>query len=165
MYPKAAKGGPDAIQAIHPFQYIFDVEHPTLTFIETLEGIVPFPMAEAQASVIARVWAGRLPLPSTQDMQSWVQSIIDKRGPGRAFHHVSPPLDLAYMREMYHWSQQAENESKIGQKPRDWTDYYCWLRMEAAEIKKAFVKRGEGRHQVLTYDELGFEYDGRKFDI
>ncbi|KAG8528430.1 uncharacterized protein KY384_007348 [Bacidia gigantensis] len=154
----AVKAG-EGIGAIHPYQYIFHVQHPTLAFVETLEQIIPFAIAEAQAAVIARVWSGRLALPSSEDMQGWVDGVISKKGPGRKFHATEPPSDLQYMKEMYEWCRKTEASEK-GKLPRLWDDYWCWLRMATADIKKAFVAKGEDRGQVVGYEELGFHFSG-----
>ena len=127
--------------------------------------IVPFPLAECQAAVIARVWSGRLALPSVQSMESWRESIVHERGAGRGFHALQPPLDLEYMKEMYDWSRKA-NDSVVegvakGKMPKWWNPKACWERMMAAEMKKAFQAKGEERSAVLQYEELGFEFDGK----
>ena len=141
------------------------MQHPSLAFIETPEMIVPFPLAECQAAVVARVWSGRLGLPSQLEMQDWQDGIIRKRGSGRRFHALQPPLDLDYMKEMYDWSSKAkemamsENTGR-GKMPKMWDPRACWLRMMAAEMRKAFNARGEERGKVLNYEELGFQFDG-----
>ena len=153
------------ISALPLYQYIFHTQYPTLAFVELPERIVPFPLAECQAAVIARVWSGRLDLPSLQKMQDWRENIIRERGAGRGFHALTPPLDLEYMKEMYDWCRKAnetatcENTAR-GKIPKRWDARACWLRMTAAEIKKAFNARGGERSSVLDYEELGFHFDG-----
>lgn len=162
VYPTVAD---DGIHAIHPYQYMFDITNPTLAFVEMLEQIVPFGLAESQAAVIARVWSGRLTLPSRDGMNTWVEDIVRQRGKGRSFYAVTPPLDLAYMREMYNWSQRAERgeNDTIGRTARQWDDHFCWLRMAAAAMKKAFVAKGADRANIKRYEELGFEYNGTRY--
>lgn len=164
------------LKAIHPniekegvatlplYQHIFHMQYPTLAFIETPEMIVPFPLAECQAAVVARVWSGRLSLPSQPDMEGWRDRIISKRGAGRRFHALEPPLDLEYMNEMYDWGNEAEKHESYekvcrGKTPKRWDEKSCWLRMMAADIKKAFNVRGAERSMVKTYEELGFRFE------
>lgn len=45
----------EGIGALPLYQYVFHMQHPTLAFVETPEMIVPFPLAQCQAAVIARV--------------------------------------------------------------------------------------------------------------
>ena len=152
------------IRALPLYQYIFHMQHPTLAFVETPEMIVPFPLAECQAAVIARVWSGRLNLPSLHDMEGWRESVVRKRGDGRGFHSLAPPLDLEYMKAMYDWSLKAKEtatceNSGRGKLPKYWDAKSCWLRMMTPEIKKAFGARGEDRSKVLSYEELGFDFN------
>ena len=155
----------EGIQRLPLYQYIFHVQYPTLAFVETPEMIVPFALAECQAAVIARVWSGRLALPSLPDMEVWRESIVGERGAGRGFHALTPPLDLKYMKEMYDWSLKAKEPAMVedaaqGKMPKWWDSKACWERMMAAEMKKAFQARGEERSNVLKYEDLGFHFDG-----
>ena len=154
----------EGIRALPLYQYLFHLQYPTLAFIETPEMIVPFPLAECQAAVIARVWSGRLTLPSLHEMQDWRESVIRERGAGRGFHALKPPLDLEYMKEMYNWSRKAEEIATCeivarGKMPKLWDERACWERMMAAKMKKAFIARGEDRSNVMKYEELGFRFD------
>ena len=98
----------ERIQALPLYQHVFHMHHPTLAFVEPPEMIVPFPLAECQAAVIAQVWSSRLTLPNLHDMEAWRESVVRERGDGRGFHSIAPPLDLKYMKEMYDWSSKAK---------------------------------------------------------
>lgn len=159
--PRIYKQG---IHALHPYQRIFDLQHPTLAFIETPEKIVPFPLAESQAAVVARVWSGRLSLPSYEEMRKWCENVIRQQDAGRGFHRFEPPLDLDYAKEMYDWSSKAETLASsenipFGKMPKFWDAEACWVRMAAAEMKKAFNARGEERSKITNFEELGFRYN------
>ncbi|KAL9017814.1 MAG: hypothetical protein Q9180_008748, partial [Flavoplaca navasiana] len=162
IHPKIEEEG---IATLPLYQHIFHMQYPTLAFIETPEMIVPFPLAECQAAVVARVWSGRLPLPNQHAMEKWRNQVIAERGPSRQFHALKPPLDLEYMKEMYNWCTKAENAKSHtgviqGKMPKRWDDKSCWLRMMAAEMKKSFNARGAERSMIETYEELGYQYDG-----
>lgn len=156
--------GDKGIRALPLYQYISHTQYPTLAFIETPEMIVPFPLAESQAAVIARLWSGRLTLPEKDKMKEWRDDLISERGTGRGFHALEPPLDLRYMKEMYDWSSKAESKDlgTNGKMPKRWDAEACWLRMMAPEIKKAFNAKGEQRSNILSYQELGFQYDEQR---
>lgn len=118
--------------------------------------IVPFPLAESQAAIVARVWSGRLTLPIKKKMEGWRQTVIGERGTGRGFHTLKPPSDLDYMKEMYDWSceaSDAENSGKLtrGKIPKSWDARACWLRMMAPEMRKAFNAKGEIKSNILGY--------------
>ncbi|KAL8848347.1 MAG: hypothetical protein Q9221_006650 [Calogaya cf. arnoldii] len=68
IHPDIEKEG---VAALPLYQHIFHMQYPSLAFIEIPGMIVPFPLAECQAVVVAQVWSGRLPLPSRQDMEKW----------------------------------------------------------------------------------------------
>lgn len=149
------------------YQYIFHTAHPNLAFVEMPEKIVPFPLAECQAAIIARIWSGRLSLPPLQEMHDWAESIVKDRGPGRAFYSLTPPIDLHYMNEMYDWCRQASSSSSSsnnsetmgGKLPKHWNANEWWEREMAAEMKKAFNARGERRLEVHSYEQLGFRFE------
>lgn len=153
----------EGVQALPLYEHVFHTLHPTLAFVEVPEMIVPFPLAESQAAVIARVWSGRLDLPDHDHMERWRANLVRDRGVGRAFHALKPPVDLEYMTAMYEWSSLAEGEripdgTCKGKMPRMWDSKSCWLRMMAAEMKKAFNAKGNQRSDVRSYEELEFQY-------
>lgn len=164
VHPRIKREG---ISALPLYKHIFHMHYPTLAFVEIPERIVPFPLAECQAAVIARVWSGRLALPSQIRMEEWQEGVINERGNGRKFHALTPPLDLEYMQEMYDWSKSADGSFSAagdgvkGKLPKNWDERACWLRMNAAEMKKAFNAKGAGRTKVCHYDCLGFRFDGK----
>ncbi|KAI8074079.1 hypothetical protein BC940DRAFT_289943 [Gongronella butleri] len=56
------------------YRFLFNVGNPTLAFMALPIRIVPFPLAQTQATVIARVWNAkntRVALPSRDAMQAW----------------------------------------------------------------------------------------------
>ena len=135
--------------------------------------IVPFPLAEAQAAVVARVWSGRLTLPQSKDMKKWSEDVRKVKGEGRSVHALEPPQNVRYMRSMRDWCCEATmlgaeqnpphaNPSTQGKMPRERDERMWWLRMQAAEMRKAFVRRGEQRHGVRGYEELGFVFEGER---
>ena len=154
----------EGVRALPLYKYIFHEQHPTLAFLETPEMIVPFPLAECQAAVVARVWSNRLELPPRFKMHEWREGVVRERGAGRGFHALKPPSDLGYMKELYDWSCTATKPLKAkhganGKTPKRWDEEACWLRMTAPEMKKAFNAQGMHRTNFSTYEELGFHFD------
>lgn len=144
----------------HLYQHIFYAPNPTLAFVGVPSKILPFRTCEAQAAVIARVWSGRLALPSASKMEAWEVQRIEKKGAGRKFHDLAFPEDLDYLNEMVDWATQADTGAKAkGMLPRKWDKRDFWARKRFARIKKAFASRGEGRRGVKTMEELGYEFE------
>ncbi|KAL1304680.1 hypothetical protein AAFC00_003636 [Neodothiora populina] len=134
-------------------------QHPTMVFPVCQQRVIPFPMSEVQASVFARLWSGRLSLPSEEEMKLWEDKTYGETGGGRDFHLLSFPKDANYINMMHDWAMSAPDAEIKGKKPPRWGDKECWLREQFPAIKKAFQDRGESRHQVQTVEQLGFDFD------
>jgi hypothetical protein len=97
----------DGSHVNHTFQHLFFAPQPTLSFLALNQRVIPFPIAEAQASVIARVYSGRISLPSYIEMRKWEEEIIAEMGHGRNFHLLPFPKDGNYINELSHWALRA----------------------------------------------------------
>ena len=148
----------DGRRTQHVYQHIFQNAHPTLAFLALPQKIIPFPIAECQAAVVARVWSDRLQLPNKEGMDQWEDSVIKRRGSDTRFHNLMFPLDADYMNELYYWSLQVEAKGK-GKIPPHWGEKERWMRERFPAIKKAFADRGADRHQVRSVEELGFNFE------
>ena len=136
----------------HLYKHLFYIDDPTIAFIGLPSKIIPFRTAEAQAAVVARVWADRLELPSTQVMSRWEEDTIAERGSGKAFHVLSFPKD-----ELVDWAARATGGG--GKMPLVWSAKERWARERFPAIKKAFADKGDARHGIKTLEDLGFDYD------
>ena len=139
------------------YQHIFYIEHPSLAFLALPIRIVPFPFSEAQSAVLARVWSGRLRLPTPDAMHEWEEKMIVQKGAGKMFHRLSFPDDVDYQNGLYDWA--AQTDQRVGKMARRWNEKERWARERFPAIRKAFADRGELRRQVRTIEELGFDYD------
>lgn len=135
--------------------------HPTMVFPVLQQRVIPFPMAEAQGSVIARLWSGRLSLPDQEEMKQWEAKTYEETGGGRGFHLLAFPKDADYINEMHDWAMTADEADK-GKKPPNWGEKERWMRERFPAIKKAFQDRGEDRHKITRLEQLGFDFDAYK---
>ncbi|KAH8702135.1 hypothetical protein BGW36DRAFT_372267 [Talaromyces proteolyticus] len=148
-------------RTMNVYQQLFYNEHPTLVFTVLAQRVLPFPLVENQASVFARVWAGRLKLPSVTEMRAWEDGEIEKRGSQKGFHVIPFPLDADYNNMLHDWAATAEvrpgleNDGK-GKLGIRWGDKEKWIRSHFPDIKKNFVMQGEKRHSIRSIEELGF---------
>lgn len=117
------------------FQHIFYLHDPTLAFVFLPLRAVAFPFVESQAVVIARIWAGRMTLPSFGVMDDWIREKKATKGTGRAFHKLSYPADVDYMSKMYALCSQANGEGCVGKTPPFWSEEERWLRQKIHAIK------------------------------
>ena len=137
------------------FKHIFHVKYRTLAFVGLLEKTLPIPLAESQACVVARVFAGRLALPSPRDMAQWVEDLsIDCEGS----HILPPPRDIEYMQAMYLWAQAVEPAGPLRESKFPlWGEREMWVRERIPAMRKAFIERKD-RRAVRSMEELGFVY-------
>ncbi|KAI4156379.1 MAG: hypothetical protein LQ340_000315 [Diploschistes diacapsis] len=130
--------------------------HPSLAFIALPIRVIPFPLSEVQAAVVAKVWAGRLALPQKQQMHKWEKDTAIENGMGKKFLTLDGGKDFKYHNELFDWANTVGFPD--GSRPHRWTDEEYWIRRRFPDIKKAYAQRGADRTQVMTLDELGFDY-------
>ena len=136
------------------------------TFELSLTIRTSFPLAENQAAVIARVWSGRLALPSQAKMRTWESDTLVKKGDRKAFHVLKHPEDAEVLNALYAWAESAskveglENDGQ-GKLGLAWDREAIWLRSRFPDIKASFAKRGKARVDVKTLEDLGFVYSKR----
>jgi cation diffusion facilitator CzcD-associated flavoprotein CzcO len=157
----------DGSHVEHTYQHLFYAPHPTLSFLALNQRVIPFPIAEAQSSVVARVYSGRLSLPPYTEMQKWEQDTIAEVGDGRSFHLLPFPKDGNYLNAMSHWALSAqpkeglENDGK-GKIPPIWGEWEFWCRENFPAIRRAFGEFGEKRHLIKSIEEVGFSFEDFK---
>jgi cation diffusion facilitator CzcD-associated flavoprotein CzcO len=148
------------------YKHLFYRPNPTLALPVLNQKVIPFPFAEAQAAVIARVFSGRLELPSQKEMEEWERREVEEKGDGRGFHVLKFPKDAEFINEMHDWALSAEGEDEgeggVGKKPPYWGEKEFWTRERFPAIKKAFQGFGEGRHEIRTLGEVGFDFEAWK---
>ncbi len=153
----------DGQRVQHTFEYLLFAAHPTLAFMMLPQLVVPFPFAEAQAAVLARLYAGRLPLPDQAAMRSWDKRNTELRGTGKPFNKLGFPSDADYINRMHDWAAKADahldQTCKCGKSGPYWGPRERWVRERCFKMRIAFSERGEARHQVTSLRELGFEPD------
>jgi cation diffusion facilitator CzcD-associated flavoprotein CzcO len=154
----------DGSHVNHTYQHLFYAPKPTLSFLALPQRVIPFPLAEAQASILARVYSGRLSLPSYDEMVRWEDGIKSEMGDGKQFHLLPFPKDANYINEMSNWAIGAvpkeglENDRK-GKLPPVWGEWAFWCRENFPAIRRAFTALGEKRKGVRTLEELGFSFE------
>ncbi|KAL7665724.1 FAD/NAD(P)-binding domain-containing protein [[Candida] zeylanoides] len=116
----------------HVYKQIFYTQDPTLAFVGLPKNVVPMPMAESQAAVIARVLTGRIKLPTKIEMEAAYQAELKMKGAGSKFHEFKTPADTDYYIELNRWVSTASG----GLEPREWTHELIALRERTVELKQ-----------------------------
>ncbi|KAK3685539.1 FAD/NAD(P)-binding domain-containing protein [Podospora appendiculata] len=130
------------------YQHLFSINHPTMVFSGLPIKVVPFPISESQAAVVARTWANLLPLPSADEMKKWEEDEAEKRGP--SFHVWPKGADAEYINSVHDWLQQP---GAVGKEPPHWDEEQVWERQIYFEAKLKFEMEGRTAHSLA---ELGF---------
>lgn len=184
----------DGVRPHNLYKYVFYSADPTLAFLSMPQQIVPFPITDTQAAVVARAWSGRLELPSRKEMVRWEEDTVAQMGNGKGWLWLKPPKDGKYLNELAAWadgarpgysvegalapSSRKKDETQLvenvingelghvveGKEPAKWGEKELWIRERVLGIKQAFVARGETRHNVRSLEELGFDFDAWKRD-
>lgn len=141
----------------HLYKHVFYIDDPSIAFIGIPAKIIPFRTDEGQGAVVARVWADRLELPPTLEMNMWEEEVIAERGTGKYFHVLPFPQDFEYHNELVDWATRATG--RAGKMPMRWSEKERWERERFPAMKKAFADKGDARHDIRTLKDLGFDYD------
>ena len=132
------------------YKQLFHIGHPTLAFTALSQKVIPFPLSEAQAAVISKVWSNKLLLPSVQEMEAWEKQTVEERGDNTNFHVLAYPQDANYINELHDWAGTAEDG--FAKEPPYWDEKQRKTRSIFVEIKKRFVENGS---KARSMEELG----------
>lgn len=154
----------DGRRTVNVYEHLFYTYNPTLAFPVMTQRIIPFPFAESQAAVFARVWSGRLTLPSRLEMKVWEDQLVAEKGNGTFFHFLLFPADADAMDFLHDWAARAEKRpglinDGIGKLPPRWGEKERWIRANLFGIRKAFMDKGESRSAIKSIAELGFDFE------
>ncbi|KAI0157564.1 FAD/NAD(P)-binding domain-containing protein [Xylariaceae sp. FL1272] len=138
--------------------------HPSLVFPALPIKVIPFPLAEGQAAVMARLWNNRLPLPSRKELESWEREDEqgkgfegERAGKGKAFHIFPKGGDAKYINAFHEWAAKAtDRDDEKGKEPPFWGDEELWQRSVYAQARMLFEKGG---CKAKTLEELGLRYE------
>ncbi|KAI1761342.1 FAD/NAD(P)-binding domain-containing protein [Hypoxylon sp. FL1150] len=145
-------------------KHFLHVAHPTIAFPGLPIKVIPFPLAESQASIFSRIWSNRVPLPSRETLEAWERADAEAAIPGK--YHVFPKGgDGRYINEVHEWATQntkkTGDDDSVGKEPPYWDDELLWQRSIYAEAKMQFEKTGR---KAKTLAELGFRYEPKKVE-
>ncbi|KAI2608663.1 FAD/NAD(P)-binding domain-containing protein [Hypoxylon fragiforme] len=146
----------DGRQVYGVAKHLLHVAHPTLAFPGLPIKVIPFPLAEAQAAVLARLWSNQLPLPMKEVLEEWERLDGEGTAPGK-FHVFPKGGDGRYINELHDWVTRYGVDG--GKEPPHWDEEMLWQRGIYAEAKMQFEKMGK---KAKTLEELGFRYEPEK---
>lgn len=124
----------DGAQIKNLYRQMVYIDDPSLTFLALPKFVIPMPLAEAQACVVARFYSGRLTLPPTEEMRRAYAAELELKGPGKAFHNLNFPEDVEYCTALGRWIDDLglANEGLV---PVVWDDDRIAARKATPETK------------------------------
>ncbi|RAH62657.1 flavin dependent monooxygenase [Aspergillus piperis CBS 112811] len=154
----------DGRRTLNVYQHLFYIYDTSLVLPALPQRVIPLPLSENQAAVFARVWSGRLSLPSKEEMKAWEEANIAKKGNGTSFHLLPFPQDADYHNFLHDWAATAPPRQGLDNNGAGKLCSYCgerqrWIRQRMSEIKRVFAEKGEERSSIKSLEQLGFDYD------
>lgn len=117
------------------YQQIFYIPDPSLVAVGLPKSVIVMPFAECQAAVVARVFSGRLTLPSEEEQREDERKGVEARGDGKEYHNIKPPEDYEYCQGLQNWiDSQGAND---GFEAERWDQYRVNLRKACGPTKAA----------------------------
>ncbi|KAI5360536.1 putative flavin monooxygenase, FAD/NAD(P)-binding domain superfamily [Septoria linicola] len=174
-FPFLQRGGssyqsllPNGFQVKDLYEHLFCIEDPTLAFVGLPKGGLSFIIAEAQAAVLARTFAGRLGLPGKPQMKAktqarnknWQKQLLSGLVKASSYHDLPYPDDREYVNELRSWSSQAapNTSGNQGQPPPYWCKCMDAARQQTGRLRAQYKSMSARRKQCYTtYESLGFE--------
>jgi Flavin-binding monooxygenase-like len=136
----------------HLFQQTFYTEDPSLVFLGMPRQILPFPTFQNQAILVAKVWDGKLCLPTVEEMRKDERDRLEKKGfDGTKYHFYPFPEDVELAEGWRRWIEEDKSEGwEESMRPWRWTEERVKIRTNAVELKERFMKeRSEGKWDHL----------------
>jgi len=136
----------------HLFQQTFYAEDPSLVFLGLPRQILPFPTFQNQAILVAKVWSGKLSLPSIPKMCEDEGERLEKKGfDGEKYHFYPFPEDVELAEGWRCWIEQDKSEGwEKAMRPWHWTEERIKLRTNVKDLKEHFLKeKSDGKWDYL----------------
>ncbi|KAK7682941.1 hypothetical protein QCA50_013974 [Cerrena zonata] len=139
------------------YKQMFYFPDPSLSLVALPKFVIPMPIAEAQSSIIARYYSGRLELPSTAEMQTAYKQELAEKGAGKTFHNLQFPADVEYANQLLAWIVDTGLDSR-GLLPPLWDEERVANRKNTKALKsKRLDKIIDHTKQLRT--------EGKEFEL
>lgn len=134
---------PDGHRMLGLYRHLFHARFPTLAFVGYTIAWSPFANSEAQSSVVARAWAGRIALPPVEEMVQDEGRCLAEVGDHNLFHVLGlyKKKEWGYGNEMREWALQSGDGGTVGVY---WDDWRIWLLQNVVRLKTLQLKRERG---------------------
>lgn len=125
------------------YDFVFYIHDTSLAFLTNQVFVIPFPIAQAQACYLARVWNSKLLLPSPDDMTEVESQLVDEKGDSRKYMSLGHPEDGEYIERLRTACLKADCEDEsvaTGMLPPVWQGQRSHLREHTKSIKEEWLR-------------------------
>ncbi|CAG9996785.1 unnamed protein product [Clonostachys byssicola] len=140
----------DGTRVQHTYRHLIYRPNPTLSFLTLNQNLIPYPHSEAQSTVLAHLFTGRLTLPTDDEMRRWETKRLEETG--SAGFHTLPVSDPDQTPGICLWGSQASGSAAKVLIP--WTQKHLWIWENMPALRRAFVSMGEKRRGVTSVEQL-----------
>lgn len=137
------------------YQHVLLYNFPNLAVLGVVKFVLPTRVSESQACWLAKIWSGKLQIPSKFDMKRWEDDRVKIKGNDKHFHDMNYPEDVEYCNLLNEQVESSVSKTNVGLRPLIWDDRQVKIRSSVKALKEAYVLfKKETGHHAKTYDEL-----------
>lgn len=140
------------------YQHVILYNYPNLAILGLARYVLPTRAAETQGCWLAKIWSGRIPLPSYDEMKAWEEGEVAKRGSGTKFHDLLFPNDVHYSNLLNNQILDSVKHLPVEERgliPKIWDKEQTAIRGSIKPLKEAYIKyKEETGIAAKTYQEL-----------
>lgn len=140
------------------YKHLILYNYPNLALMGLARCVLPARVAETQGCWLAKVWAGKIALPSYDEMKQWEDSEVARSGNGTRFHDFLFPQDVHYCNVLINQVLDSVKDEPLESKgliPRIWDKKQTSLRGSLKKMKDAHYKYKEDFGTTATsYQQL-----------
>lgn len=125
----------DGQKVHHLYNHLVYIQNPTLAVIGVPRFVLPTRLSESQGCWLARVWSGKIHLPSVDEMEAQCASL---EGNERAHHDLMYPRDVEYSNALN--AQVREASDLSGYQAVEWDEGQCKIRANIKPLKEAYTR-------------------------
>lgn len=119
------------------YKHLLSYAYPGLAVVSIPRFTLPTRVSESQGAWLARVFSGRIALPSKAEMEKLEADRIAKTGNGKAYHDLKYPEDVLYCNDLNREILEAGDDH--GYIPVLWDEKQTRLRGAIKEIKECYI--------------------------
>ncbi|CEP63253.1 uncharacterized protein LALA0_S07e05930g [Lachancea lanzarotensis] len=134
------------------YNHIVPYHLPTVGILGLPKYVLPTRLSETQGAWLARVWSGRIQLPSLEVMKYYDNWFVENNGDTGKYHDLNFPMDVQYSQRLNTEIRRAGNGGYFGV---EWTGDQIKLRSSIKPLKEGYLAYFKDTgNRAMTVEEL-----------